>query len=105
MVHRILAAAGLKGRRGRFTSPPLGSYVVWFDDLTTDGPDGLPWIIEHDVTFELYESKPDDAAEAALEAAIAAEGLQYNKQDRYWLDSEQMYQVIYEFNYTEKRRN
>jgi hypothetical protein len=54
--------------------------------------------------MELYEDRPDDATETALEAAIAAEGLQYSKQDRYWLQSEQQYQVIYEFTYNEKRR-
>jgi hypothetical protein len=75
------------------------------DDVTTDGPDGLPNALRrHDVTMELYEDRPDDATETALEAAIAAEGLQYSKQDRYWLQSEQQYQVIYEFTYNEKRR-
>ena len=104
MVDEILTAAGLKGRRGRFTAKPPATYVVWFDDLTTDGPDGCPWIVRHDVTLELYESKPDDAAEAALEAALAKAGLQYTKQARYWLQTEQLYQVIYEFTYYEKRR-
>ena len=104
MVNDILTAAGIKGRRGRFTGAKPASYVVWMDDLTTDGPDGLPWVVQHDVTLELYEDKPDDAAEAALEAALVASGLQYSKQDRYWLQTEQMYQVIYEFTYYEKRR-
>lgn len=104
MVDKILKAAGLKGRRGRFTSKPPASYVVWLDDITTDGPDGLPLIYRHDVTLELYESKPDDAAEAALEAALAEAGLHFTKQDRYWLQTEQLYQVIYDFTYYEKRR-
>lgn len=104
MVNDILTAAGIQGRRGRFTGAKPDSYVVWMDDHTTDGPDGLPWVIQHDVTLELYEEKPDDAAEAALEAALVASGLQYSKQDRYWLQTEQMYQVIYEFTYYEKRR-
>lgn len=104
MVNKILVAANIKGRRGRFTGKAPDTYVVWMDDITTDGPDGRPWILHHNTTLELYESRPDDKAEAALEAAIAAEGLQYTKQDRYWLEKEQMYQVIYEFEYIEKRR-
>lgn len=104
MVSDILTAAGVKGRRGRFTGAAPSTYAVWMDDLTTDGPDGIPRIIRHDVTLELYEHKPDDAKEAALEAAIAAAGLHYTKQDRYWLETEQLYQVIYEFTYYEKRR-
>jgi hypothetical protein len=105
MVKKILTAAGVQGRRGRFTGSKPVSYVVWLDDQTTEGPDDQPGaLIRHDITLELYEDKPDNAAEAALEAALAAEGLQYTKQDRYWLQSEQQYQVIYEFTYYEKRR-
>ena len=106
MVNKILTAAGIPYRRGRFTSPVKGcSYIVYMDDTATDGPDDKPTgLIWHDITVELYEFKPDDAAEAALEAAIAASGLQYTKQDRYWLQTEQMYQLIYEFRYKEKRR-
>ena len=104
MVDRILTAAGVQGRRGRFTPPLPATYAVWADNVTTDGPDGAPRILRHDTSLELYESKPDDKAEAAIEAAIAAEGLQYTKQDRYWIRSEQMYQVIYEITYYEKRR-
>lgn len=103
MVSEILTAAGIKNRRSRFIKPPAGTYAVWMDDITTDGPDGMPpRIFTHDVTVELYEYKPDDAAEAAVEAAIAARGLRWTKQDRYWIQSEQLYQVIYEFSYIVK---
>ena len=104
MVDKILTASGVPYRRGKFTGK-ASTYAVYTDDITTDGPDGLPeMLLRHDITVELYESKPDDAAEAALEAAISAAGLQWEKQDRYWLQSEQLYQVVYEFNYNEKRR-
>lgn len=107
MVTDILTASGVQYRRGRFIKPPTGTYAVYMDDTTVDGPDGLPvgapCIVTHDVTVELYEAYPDDAAEAALEAAILAAGLTWTKQDRYWLQSEQLYQVIYEFTYREKK--
>ncbi len=104
MVDKILTAAGVRHRRGRFPKPPAGTYAVYMDDITTDGPDRQSRILRHDATVELYEPRPDDASEAAVEAAITAEGLQWTKQDRYWLQSEQLYQVIYEFTYFEKRR-
>ena len=104
MVDKILTAAGVRHRRGRFPEPPAGTYAVYMDDITTDGPDRQSRILRHDATVELYEPRPDDASEAAVEAAITAEGLQWTKQDRYWLQSEQLYQVIYEFSYFEKRR-
>lgn len=105
MVSEILTAAGIKNRRSRFVKPPAGTYAVWMDDVTTDGPDGMPpRIFSHDITVELYEDKPDDVAVAALEAQLTAHGLHWTKQDRYWIQSEQFYQTIYEFSYIEKRR-
>lgn len=104
VISDLLTTAGIRDRRGRFTGGKPSTYAVWMDDITTDGPDGHPWILHHAVTIELYEDRPDDKAEAALEAAIATAGLQYTKQDRYWLQTEQQYQTIYEFTYTEKRR-
>lgn len=103
MIDKILTAAGIEYRRTRFPKPPAGTYAVYMDDITTDGPDGINRIFTHDYTVEVYEPKPDDAAEAAIEAALNAEGLQWTKQDRYWLQDEQRYQVIYEFTHREKR--
>lgn len=104
MVNELLHRARIPGRRGRFPKPPAGTYAVWMDNITTDGPDGMPRILMHDITVELYEAGPDDEKEAAFEAELTAAGLQWTKQDRYWLQSEQRYQVIYEFSYIEKRR-
>ena len=105
MVRTILAAAGIRERGSRFTKPPAGTYAVWFDDIETDGPDGMPpRIFTHSVSVELYERKPDNEAVAALEAELTAAGLHWTKQDRFWITSEQMYQTVYEFSYIEKRR-
>lgn len=99
MINTILNAAGVQFRRSRFLQPPKGTYAVYMDDVTADGPDGMNRIFNHDVTVEVYEPKPDDKTEAAIEAALDAQGLHYTKQDRYWLQEEQLYQVIYEFSY------
>lgn len=104
MIDTIMTASGVKYRRARFLQPPAGTYAVYMDDVTTDGPDGQPRVLTHSITLEVYEPKPDDAAEATIEGAITAAGLQWTKQDRYWLQEEQRYQVIYEFEYIEKRR-
>ena len=104
MVDELLTTAGVKHRQNRFASPPAGTYAVWMDDIDTDGPDGMPpRIFTHNVTIELYEPKPDPEAEAAIEAALSAAGLHWSKQDRYWIQAEKLYQVIYEFSYIEKR--
>lgn len=103
MVKEILTAAGIKERGSRHTKPPAGTYAVWFDDIDTDGPDDMPpCIFKHSVTIDLYEPKKDEAAVATLEAELSARGLKWAKHDRIWITTEQMYQTIYEFNYTQK---
>lgn len=104
MIENILTAAGVQFKRTRFLEPPKDTYAVYMDDVETDGPDGINAILRHDVTVELYEPKPDDDAEAAIEAQLDAAGLTWTKQDRYWLQDTQRYQVIYEFTHIEKRR-
>lgn len=99
MIKTILTAAGLPFRRSRFLQPPKETYAVYTDDVTADGPDGINRIFNHDVTVEVYEPTPDDEAEAAIEAALDTQGLHWTKQDRYWLPTEQRYQVIYETSY------
>ena len=104
MINEILTAAGVKYRHTRFLKPPAETYAVYMDDQDTDGPDGINAIITHDYTVEVYEPTPDDATEAAIEDALNRAGLRWTKQDRYWLQEVQRYQVIYEFTYIEKRR-
>ena len=103
MIKTILDAARVPFRESRFIKPPAGTYAVYMDDMETDGPDGMNRIFTHNITLEVYEAKPDDKAEAAIEDALDAQGLHYTKQSRYWLQTEQRYQVIYEFSYIIKK--
>ena len=105
MVTDILTEAGVKFRQSRYTSQPLpDTYAVYFDDREMGGADGVNCLITHNITLEVYESKPDDATEQAIEGALNARGLEWTSQARYWIAEEQRYQVIYEFTYYEKRR-
>ena len=105
MVTNILKKAGVKFRQSRYTERPLpDTYAVYFDVREVGGADGINCLITHNITVEVYETKPDDATETAIEAALDAYGLEWTSQARYWLQEEQRYQVIYEFTYIEKRR-
>ena len=104
MIDKILTASGIPFRHGRYPNPPAKTYAICFDDVTTDGPDGMPMVERHDSMVEVYAPKLDPVAETALEAAIAAAGLQWTKQAAYWLQNVQRYQIIYEFTYYVKRR-
>ena len=105
MVTKILTRAGVKFRQSRYTAKPLpDTYAVYLDDREVNGADGINCLITHNITVEVYESKPDDATEAAIEEALDFFGIEWTSQARYWIAEEQRYQVIYEFTYIEKRR-
>ena len=103
MVDEILTAAGVQHRETRYVKPPTGTYAVWMEDVDADGSDDAEAMVyTHAATIELYSSTPDAPSEVAIEAAIEAKGLRWTKQARYWIQEEQLYQVIYEFNYYTK---
>lgn len=104
MAKEILTAAGIPHKPARYPDPPAGTYAVYFDHVTADGPDGHNCIFTHDAMVELYAPKIDEAANAKLEAELGKRGIHYERQGWYWLDSIKRYQDIYEFTYTEKRR-
>lgn len=106
MIKNILDPTALPYRETRFPKPPAGAYVVYMDDVTTDGPDGQPRILTHGLTLELYAPAPDalKTAEAKIETELTTAGTQWTKQAAYWLQTEQLYQTVYEFEYIEKRR-
>lgn len=102
MIKEILNATGLQFRRSRFLKPPAEKYAVYMDDVDTDGPDGINRIFTHNITLEVYAPTMDETVEAAIEDELNARGLQWEKQDWYWLQTEQRYQAVYEFSYITK---
>lgn len=111
MIDKILDASGIPSRSARYPQPPAETYGIYFDAETVDGPDavlagsGVPLNVQHDVSVELYEPIQDPDAEAAFEGALVAHGVTaWEKDDRYWLQNAQRYQVIYRFTFYEKRR-
>ena len=109
MIKEILKAAGVPHRQGRFPSPPGVTYAVYFDNIDNDNADPvstsrarLPGLRYHNASIELYEPKPDDKAEASIESELDARGVSWAKQDRYWIQDSQAYQVVYEFEFITK---
>ena len=106
MVKRVLTGAGfVEGKtfkETRFLKPPKTTYAVYMDSFTRRGADGLNLIKDHDYTIELYSYTPDPEAEARIEAILDELGVEYDKDDRYWIQEEQLYQVIYTFRFIQK---
>lgn len=99
MVNEILNKTGLPFKEARFLQPPEGTYLVYLDDVETDGPDGMPRIFAHSVRIEMYAPKPDPDAESKVEAAITGAGLQWVKVGRTWLRETQRYLTTYDIEY------
>ena len=99
MIKEILNAAGLQSRRSRFLKPPAEKYAVYMDNVDTDGLDGINRIFTHNITLEVYAPTQDEALEEKIEAELNIRGLRWEKQDWYWLQTEQRYQLVYEFSY------
>lgn len=106
MVKDVLTGAGfVEGKtfkETRFLKPPRDTYAVYMDSFTRRGADGLNLIKEHGCTIELYSYNPDPVAESKIEESLDNFGLEYDKADRYWIQEEQLYQVVYTFNFIEK---
>jgi hypothetical protein len=106
MVKRILTGAGfVEGKtfkETRFLKPPQTTYAVYIDSFTRRGGDGVNLIKEHNYTIELYSYKVDPTAEAEIEKMFDTLGIECEKSERYWLDTEQLYQVVYTFYFIEK---
>lgn len=106
MVKSILTGAGfIQGKtfkETRFLKPPKTSYCIYLDDVTRRGADSANLITEHNYTIELYSYTVDAEAEAKIEQALDEYPIVYEKMSRNWLDSEQLYQVVYTFDYIEK---
>lgn len=106
MVKKILTEAGfIEGKtfkETRFLRPPATTYAVYMDSFRRRGADGLNLIKDHNYTIELYEYTPDSDAEQKIEKAFDKFGIEFEKADRYWIQEEQLYQIVYDFNYIEK---
>lgn len=106
MVKQILTNAGfIEGetfKETRFLKPPKETYAVFMDSYNRRGADGINMIREHTATIELYSYAPDPDAENRIETSLDDIGIEFDKADRDWIQSEQLYQTIYTFAYIEK---
>lgn len=106
MVKQVLTAAGfVEGKsfkETRFLKPPKTTYAVFMDSYERRGADSLNLLKEHDYTIELYSYTPDPEAEKRIENSLDSLALDFVKDNRYWIQEEQLYQVIYNFSYIEK---
>lgn len=106
MIKTILNLAGFieneTFKETRFLKPPKSTYAIYLDSYEVIGSDDKNYAKAHDSTIELYSYKCDPVSEKRLENAFDYHGIKYHKGERTWLESEQLYEVVYDFEFLEK---
>lgn len=102
MVSEILKGLEIPYKEVRFNKTPNTSYAVFTDSKKVYGADKRLFLIKHHVFIELYSYSIDFENEGKLEKKFAEFSIDYDKSERVWLDDEQRYQVIYDFEYVER---
>lgn len=92
---------GMKTEEERFIKPPPFPYIIYKEDLDVGGADNKNCIASRDIIVELYSGKIDKVAESLIENLLNVKAIKF-KRNRIWLDSEMMYETIYDFNLIEK---
>lgn len=103
MLADILKAIGITNKESRFITVPKPPFIVWFHETETRGGDYVNGIVDHHVSLELYEDKPDTAPSNKIETVLNQFGLEYDKSVKNWIASESYYQTVFDFDYTEKK--
>lgn len=104
MIKTILDATEIPYKETRFIKPPSGAYVVYDDDYSTGGADGLNLVKRHSVTLQLFTNDRGTEEQAVIEAALDGAGFEWEKDAAAWEDQAQRYQTNYYFDFVEKRR-
>lgn len=106
MVRAILTDAGfIEGKtfkETRFLKPPDTTYAIYLDSFESSGADDKNFIKKHNCSIEVYSKTPARIAEITIERAFDVRGIEYAKDDRLWLQDENLYMVVYRFDFMEK---
>ena len=95
-IKALLEESGLPVAYRYNRRPPPMPYLVWLEDSTDNFyADGLVYKKVRHIRVELYTDQKDPAAETRLEIALA--GLPWQKTGEEWIESEDFFQSIYEF--------
>ncbi len=79
---------------GESPDPPFICYLCPGSD--NFGADGKVYYKIDEVSIELYTDEKSPATEQKVEAVLDKHGIFYDKTET-WIDSEKLYEVIYEF--------
>jgi len=92
----LLKSTGLPVAYHHFTSPPTPPYIVYLFSYSSNfGADNKVHSQADNYQVELYTVKKDPTSEALIEGLFDANEIYWDKTETY-IDSEGLYQVLYE---------
>ena len=92
----LLKTTGLPVAYHHFTSPPTPPYIVYLFSYSSNfGADNKVYDAEKNFQVELYSKTKDPTSEALIEGLFDAHEIYWGKTETY-IDSEGLYQVLYE---------
>lgn len=95
-IQELLSSSGLPAAYGAWKKPPAMPYLVW-EETATDNfyADGRVHLKVKHIQVELYTEKKDEAAEQKIENTLG--DYPWQKTSETWIESEEFFQTIYEF--------
>ena len=95
-LYAMLSSLGLPVSYRLFKSPPTPPYIVYLFAYSDNfGADNKVYSKEDNYQVELYSTKKDLASEKKIEDLFDSNDIYYEKTETY-IDSEGLYQVLYE---------
>ncbi|MCD8074639.1 MAG: hypothetical protein LUF27_06335 [Lachnospiraceae bacterium] len=76
-------------------SPDPPFLVILYSSADNFAADGIVYFSSNVLHLELYTDKKDVELEETVEAALTGQGLYYEKSE-VWIESERLYEVLYE---------
>lgn len=95
---KVLDSSGIKFKYHHWEkpAPPLPYGVYLCNGAETFKADGQAYFKNDNIRIELYNNKKDVKVETQLENALDRAEIYYKKVDEIYLETEKMYQIIYE---------
>ena len=95
-ITALLRTTGLPVAYQCFKGPVQLPYLVWMEKRTANFfADGIVYSRIRHVNVELYTAEKDPDTEASVEHALAS--FAWEKTEEIWLESEQCFENLYEF--------
>jgi len=96
-----LETTNLKVFEERVLKPPPFPYVIFTEYNEISGADNKNSIATRDISIEFYSVNIDRTSESLIETLLNEKAINYIK-DRLWIDTEMMFETVFDFTLTEK---